>query len=248
MSKDQNRAELSTGIINSVNAIGRALRRPPAPAGGEISLGELGILKAVAAGQHEPGRTRPSAIAQALSLDLSVVSRRLPALEAAGLIERVADPADRRAQVIALTPAGAERLGAVSSGAGPAGAGARGGAPGGEIGLAELGILQAVAAQAQGRGRPSAIAEALSLDLSVVSRRLPALEAAGLIERVADPADRRAQVIALTPAGAERLARLNAAAGQALAARLGDWDTSDLESLARLMRRLELDLAPGQQG
>jgi len=234
MSGDQARTALSMSIVNSVNAVSRALRKR-AVAGGEIGLGEIGILKAVAA--HE--RARPSTIAETLGLDLSVVSRRLPTLEAAGLIERIPDPADRRAQVIALTAAGTEQLARV----GPA-ASRPGAAPGGEIGLGELGILQAVAAHEH--ARPSTIAEILGLDLSVVSRRLPALEASGLVERIADPDDGRSRVVALTQAGAERLAALNASTGQAIAARLADWDTPDLELLARLTRRLERDLTAGR--
>jgi len=49
------------------------------------------------------GPLRPSALAGDMCVDLSVVSRQVAALEAAGLVARSSDPADRRASLIAVT-------------------------------------------------------------------------------------------------------------------------------------------------
>lgn len=51
-----------------------------------------------------------------------------------------------------------------------------------------------------------ALAEAVGLDRTVVTYLLDGLVAAGLVERQADPADRRARRIVLTPSGTSRLA------------------------------------------
>lgn len=65
-------------------------------------------------------------------------------------------------------------------------------------------LLAAVAQQPQ----PSqlALAEAAGLDRTVVTYLLDKLVAAGLVERQADPCDRRARRIVLTPSGTSRLA------------------------------------------
>src|SRR3712207_9297169 len=57
-----------------------------------------------------------------------------------------------------------------------------------------------------GPGRLSALAGQLCVDPSVVSRQVAALEAAGLVTRTADPADRRASLIAATGARADLFA------------------------------------------
>ncbi|MFF3574323.1 MarR family winged helix-turn-helix transcriptional regulator [Nocardia jiangxiensis] len=59
---------------------------------------------------------------------------------------------------------------------------------------------------------------------------------AGLVSRTADPGDSRAVVVALTPAGRDRLAVSRRAIGAALTTRLPDFDTARLAHL-----RAELD-------
>ncbi len=66
------------------------------------------------------------------------------------------------------------------------------------------------------------------------------LESAGYVERERDERDRRRNVVALTPSGAEALARLNAradAAQDALLAALSEDERRELERLLGLIRR-----------
>ena len=91
--------------------------------------------------------------------------------------------------------------------------------------------------------RLSTLAERLFLDVSTVSRQVPALERAGWLVRESDPCDRRAQLLRLTERGQQALdARRRAMAGL-LAASLPDWTEADLADLAGRLSRLNADLA-----
>src|ERR1700681_3366300 len=69
---------------------------------------------------------------------------------------------------------------------------------------------QVLSAAAQGAvSSQLALAQHLGVDRTVMTYLLDDLEAAGLIERRPDPADRRARRIVATPCGDERLASLN---------------------------------------
>ena len=65
------------------------------------------------------------------------------------------------------------------------------------------------AADAGNAGTQLALATRMGVDRTVMTYLLDDLEAAGLVERQPDPADRRARRIALTSAGATRLAAAN---------------------------------------
>ena len=54
----------------------------------------------------------PSEIAEAMQIPAHNISRKLDALEKAGLIERALDPSDARRRVLSLTPVGKEVAGA----------------------------------------------------------------------------------------------------------------------------------------
>lgn len=101
-------------------------------------------------------------------------------------------------------------------------------------------VLSAVAAP--GRARASDLAEQLLVDLSSISRRLSTLESRGLIEKVVDTHDRRAQLVALTPAGHEALSELRRTSGERMAETLAGWNADDLETLAGLLLRLDATL------
>ena len=101
-------------------------------------------------------------------------------------------------------------------------------------------VLAAVADH--GPTRPSTLAEHLRIDGSVVSRQLHCLDADGLIERIADPADGRAQLVRVTPSGRDYLDGLRRRASSALAARLDGWSDDDVDTLAELLLRLEHSL------
>jgi DNA-binding MarR family transcriptional regulator len=87
------------------------------------------------------------------------------------------------------------------------------------------------------------LADRLMTDLSAVSRRVRALRGRGLIDSVPDPADRRAQLVALSPAGAAMLDTLRASTGESIAKAMSGWTVADLRTLAEMLSRFEADLA-----
>jgi DNA-binding MarR family transcriptional regulator len=103
--------------------------------------------------------------------------------------------------------------------------------------------LQAV--RAYGPARVSVLADHLMTEMSTISRRLSTLEGKGLVERVGDPTDRRAQLFKLAPAGTELLARIRSESGAEVAAGLHGWSSAELHTLLSMLRRLESDLAQG---
>jgi DNA-binding MarR family transcriptional regulator len=86
--------------------------------------------------------------------------------------------------------------------------------------------------------RASDVVLRLGLDKSTVSRQVAALVELGLIDRAADPADGRAQVLSTSVEGHRRLSELRDARRVRWEADLADWDTSDVATLARLLGRL----------
>src|SRR3712207_2578668 len=58
------------------------------------------------------GAQRCSALAGAAGIDVPVASRQLGVLERSGYVERRPDPADGRASLLSLTPAGVEAIAA----------------------------------------------------------------------------------------------------------------------------------------
>lgn len=110
--------------------------------------------------------------------------------------------------------------------------------------VALLTVLGAVAVP--GGVRASEVADQLLLDLSSVSRRLTTLEGQGLVEKVVDAGDRRASLVALTATGRDLLDSLRHRAGDAMSTVLADWSQHDLDTLVRLLGRLEADLAAAE--
>ncbi|MCA1190432.1 MULTISPECIES: MarR family winged helix-turn-helix transcriptional regulator [unclassified Saccharopolyspora] len=95
----------------------------------------------------------------------------------------------------------------------------------------------------EGAQRMSAIAAALSLDKSTVSRQVDAVVRIGLAERVADPVDARAKLVVLTEQGGVRVSEQLAEQRRRWREVLGGWDPADIAELARLLHRLgETDL------
>lgn len=70
-----------------------------------ISLGEFDVLAALRRGGDGCERT-PTTLARVAMVSPAGMTSRLDRLEAAGLLARRPDPADRRGSLVALTPAG----------------------------------------------------------------------------------------------------------------------------------------------
>jgi DNA-binding MarR family transcriptional regulator len=71
-----------------------------------------------------------------------------------------------------------------------------------------------------------------------VSRQIAFLESLGLVSKEADPMDRRAQSIQLTPKGEEKMHQVQDARRQVFPERLREWPVEDLQELARYMAML----------
>jgi DNA-binding MarR family transcriptional regulator len=77
----------------------------------------------------------------------------------------------------------------------------------------------------------------LGLDKSTVSRQLTSLVSLGLVTRTPDPDDARAQVLAPSPEGSARLARIREARRARWESDLRDWPPQDIATLASLLAR-----------
>ncbi|MGI8846098.1 MAG: MarR family winged helix-turn-helix transcriptional regulator [Thermoleophilaceae bacterium] len=95
----------------------------------------------------------------------------------------------------------------------------------------------------RGPVRVGAVAEDLHVDMSVASRQLSALEAAGHIERTPDPDDGRSRLLAITPAGEEALGAAHEAMVGVFATTVADWSQADIDDLAASIGRLRSDYA-----
>jgi DNA-binding MarR family transcriptional regulator len=94
----------------------------------------------------------------------------------------------------------------------------------------------------QGPVRPSALADALHLDLSTVSRQLAGLESSGWISRERDPDDRRAFLVRVTDEG-RRVLHCNVAARRAMLRELlAEWSEAELQEFTRLLGQLNKSL------
>jgi DNA-binding MarR family transcriptional regulator len=80
----------------------------------------------------------------------------------------------------------------------------------------------------RGRVRAADLVAALDLDKGVVSRKVAHLERLGLVERTADPADGRAQLIALTDAGRAAVEHLHEEGREEHRRRLADWTPEEI--------------------
>lgn len=99
--------------------------------------------------------------------------------------------------------------------------------------VATLGVIDA-----HGTLRPGHIAVKLCVDASVISRQLAGLHKLGLVERRPDPADRRAELVALTAEGHERLRVARDVMSDALADRLDHWGVQEVRGAAAVVHDL----------
>jgi DNA-binding MarR family transcriptional regulator len=86
--------------------------------------------------------------------------------------------------------------------------------------------------------RASDLVTRLGLDKSTVSRQISTLVDLGLVDRAADPADGRAQVLTPSAQGSARLAEIRAVRRARWEADLSGWPSEDVAVLGELLNRL----------
>lgn len=90
--------------------------------------------------------------------------------------------------------------------------------------------------------RVSDLASAIHSDVSTVSRQTSALAKLGLIEKVADPDDRRVQLVTITGAGRDVLAQRRQARHEWFETVLADWDPADVDAFRAHLARFAADI------
>jgi DNA-binding MarR family transcriptional regulator len=86
--------------------------------------------------------------------------------------------------------------------------------------------------------RASDLVGCTGLDASTLSRHVKALSDLGYVKHLPDPADARARLLSLSPAGETTLVQIRAARAATGRRALGDWTEQDLTQLTALLRRL----------
>ncbi len=94
----------------------------------------------------------------------------------------------------------------------------------------------------RGVARPTELADAAHTGRSNLSKVVRRLEAAGLVGRMANPADGRETMIGMTSEGREVARRIVAASDMDLAGALADWSEDDRVRFEALLVRLVRDL------
>ncbi|WP_448059356.1 MarR family winged helix-turn-helix transcriptional regulator [Cellulomonas hominis] len=95
---------------------------------------------------------------------------------------------------------------------------------------------------ARGPANVNAIATALRLDPSTVTRQVLAMEAAGHAARTPDPHDGRGIVVSATPAGVAALQATRESRGVMYAEILQDWTPEERALLAGMLTRFNADV------
>jgi DNA-binding MarR family transcriptional regulator len=116
--------------------------------------------------------------------------------------------------------------------------------------LAELGsqgFTALAVVTKHGPVRVSDVAERLRIDLSVASRQLAALAAAGYVDRRPDPDDRRAQLVEATDDGRRVVRESHRRLVDAFASALQDWAPAEVAALAAALERLRHDVSTQEQ-
>lgn len=89
--------------------------------------------------------------------------------------------------------------------------------------------------------RPSELADRLGIVARSATDSVSGLVTAGYVERQVDPDDRRAHLLALSPAGRAALAQVATIRTEVGTAFFGRLDESDRAALARVLSRLDSD-------
>jgi DNA-binding MarR family transcriptional regulator len=104
-----------------------------------------------------------------------------------------------------------------------------------------VGLVPLAAVHRCAPARIKDLAEHLHVDLSVASRQIAALEAAGFVRRVPDPDDRRSQRVSTTEAGEAALQAAHGRIVGVFASALGAWSRTEVEALTAALGRLRAD-------
>lgn len=104
-----------------------------------------------------------------------------------------------------------------------------------------LAALYAIAAREH--VRPSELSEELGLHQSSVTRQVQALQAAGHVQIVPDPADGRSCLVSITEAGRAETERLTRIGLERFALFVADWEPEEVRTLARLLRKFDTSKA-----
>src|SRR5665213_2902382 len=96
--------------------------------------------------------------------------------------------------------------------------------------------------EASGPLSTKALATALNLDASTVTRQITALESAGFVERRPDPIDRRSSAITLTPEGRRTMDGVERERRQGMEELVADWAEGEQVALGRALNRLNVSL------
>lgn len=86
--------------------------------------------------------------------------------------------------------------------------------------------------------RISQVAARTFSEISTVSRKVSVLAEHGLIVKVTDPADGRAQLVTLSPAGRDLLEVLNRQRTELFTGLLSDWDPQEVATVTDYLQRL----------
>ena len=90
--------------------------------------------------------------------------------------------------------------------------------------------------------RVSAVAESIHSDVSTVSRQVTHLVHHGLLDKIGDPDDRRAQLLSLSPSGREVIDKLVRGRGQWFGQLLASWTDEDVRAFDAYLTRFGDDL------
>ncbi|MET3720826.1 MarR family transcriptional regulator [Arthrobacter sp. UYEF21] len=104
-----------------------------------------------------------------------------------------------------------------------------------DTGVALQGVLRYVG---EGESRATHLAERLGVGAPVLSRHIADLEEQGYVIRRQDPKDGRAQLVALSPAGVEKLRQIEEDRTETLQHYLSDWSQEDAADAARSLGKL----------
>jgi len=89
--------------------------------------------------------------------------------------------------------------------------------------------------------RSSEVGRLTGLEAPLISREVGDLVEGGYVRRKADPTDRRAGIVGLTPKGQRASEAYRAAADELMAEMLSSWSAAELHNLATCLERVVRD-------